>query len=151
MPGGCDCIGLIIGIAKELKLKSKIGGIIADFDEQDYPEIYDLSYIKGKLDNHLQAINITNIQKADILLMNFDSITNHIAIVSSISSEMAGDITKIRNSAYFYIQNYHKNLNIIHAYKPASKVIEQQFDIRWYKYLVAAYRFSDIKSCDDYN
>jgi cell wall-associated NlpC family hydrolase len=116
--GGVDCLGLLTGIAHELDLRSGDGTPLAAFDETDYPHQPDVIRLKTRLNALLNAIAITDIQPADILLLNVDGSAQHLAIVTDLGDE----------------------LGIIHAYAPARQVVEHHLDSYWNAAISAAFR-----------
>ncbi|MGB1539877.1 MAG: hypothetical protein ACPG80_02870 [Rickettsiales bacterium] len=119
-PGGCDCLGLLVGVAEELALLAKDGkGILAQFDERDYGHIPNGAHLKVQLDALLNPVALEAMQPGDILLMRFDASPQHLAIVSD----------------YAY-----GGLGIIHALASARKVVEHGLDAHWRKRIVGVYR-----------
>ncbi len=49
---GVDCIGLIVEVARALKLPSASGGLVADYDERDYPREPDGERLQMMLGRH---------------------------------------------------------------------------------------------------
>ena len=54
---GCDCLGLLMGIARELNLKSKNGLPLIDYDQRDYHLILDGNKFEAALLEHFTEIN----------------------------------------------------------------------------------------------
>lgn len=110
--GGVDCLGLLIGVARELELP------FLAYDETDYSHYPDTEKLQQRLGAALKQIGVGEIAAGDILLLSIDSNPQHLAIVS----DMAG------------------GLGIIHAYAPARAVVEHGLDTWWRERIVAAYR-----------
>lgn len=110
--GGVDCLGLLIGVARELDLP------FSQYDEVDYPHYPDTQRLRANLASVMQEISVENIEIGDVLLLNIDGSPQHLAIVSELAGELA----------------------IIHAYAPAKAVVEHLLDDYWQKRMVAAFR-----------
>ena len=107
--GGVDCLGLLVGVAGELDLKTPDGIAITDFDITDYSHHPDTDNLKTILNNILNTKTKNDIQPGDVLILEVDSNPQHLGIVS----------------------NYNKSLGLIHAYAPARGVIEHALDECW--------------------
>ncbi|AIL64482.1 hypothetical protein NOVO_00355 [Rickettsiales bacterium Ac37b] len=127
--GGCDCIGLIIGIAAKFKLLSKQSDnlLLKDCDNTSYPKIPNGTSLYTKLSLHLQEIEINQLQYADILLFNFNDNPQHVALVSN-----------------YITYNNDQIFSIIHAYIKARKVVEHRLDTIWKKRITAVFRFREL-------
>lgn len=119
--GGCDCIGLIIGVASNLDIKCK-GRPLVSFDRTNYSRIPDGESLKNSLDYCLSPINIDSIQLADILLMRINKEPQHVAFVGV---------------------NDEGGLSLIHCYMQARGVVEHALDGYWKQKIVAAYSLLD--------
>lgn len=117
--GGCDCIGLIIGVAKNLELISPITGKpLTLYDQQGYSRYPDGVALQQAMAACLPEIAVTELEPGDILLLKFEENPQHVAIVS----------------------DYGDKLGIIHCYAQARKVVEHGLDISWQQRIVRAYR-----------
>ncbi len=129
--GGCDCIGLLVGVVRDLGIKSsftdRLGNNIPlyEFDRIDYGREPDGIMIKKSLSKYLQEIKIEEITAGNILLFKFNNNPQHIGIISD------------------YNDN---NLGIIHCYAQARKVVEHRLDDLWRSRIVAAYRINNIEN-----
>ncbi len=128
--GGCDCIGLIAGIARDLKLNSHMYQPnrqafvpLAHFDTQDYPRVPDGTRLKRTLDGCCIPTNLDQLKPADILLFKLTKQPQHVAMVSAFR---------------------HGRFDIIHAYMHAGKVVEHPLDARWLTRIVSAYSLPHI-------
>ena len=118
--GGVDCIGLIIGIAKELELVGADGRLLYEFDDTNYSALPDGVSLKRFLDKHLRKINKNKIKAGDVLLFKLFQHPQHVAIASHYLSERLG---------------------IIHCYSGSGQVVEHLLSSTWQRMLVGGYRF----------
>lgn len=116
--GGVDCLGLLVGVAKELNLRAPDGAPLASFDELSYPHNPDAARLLAKLAEVLVSIPVTQLIPGDIVLLRVDGMPQHLAIISAM-----GD-----------------TLGIIHAYAPAHAVVEHGLDAFWEANITAAFR-----------
>lgn len=125
--GGCDCIGLLIGVAKSLEIKSKNypDKFLYEFDKTNYSRIPDGESLQNIFDDVLTKIEINNIRPADVVLLKFEKDPQHVGIITDY---------KISNTNY---NDY--TLGLIHSYASARKVVEHRFDELWKEKIVAAY------------
>lgn len=121
--GGCDCIGLVVGVCQELDIRGEDGLPIWRDDHQDYGRVPDGVLFKAAIDAHALPINTGDIKPADVLLFKFRNYPQHIGIVSNIGN---------------------KNLGLIHCYAGARKVVEHHLDDQWRGRIVQAYRFPHL-------
>ena len=119
--GACDCLGFVIGVAKELNLQDKRGLSIASLDEDGYSMSPNGEYLRGKLRDHLIEKKIANIQSGDLALFSFMKNPRHLAIIGS--------------SEY----DTEKYLTLIHAYSGVGEVCEHRLDSKWRKRLVSVF------------
>jgi len=117
--GGCDCLGLLIGIAEKFSLKDMHGANISSLDESNYAETADGEYLQNKLSLHFKEKN--NLEPGDLALFSFFNNPQHLAIIA--------------NSNY----NGENHLTIIHAYSPVGAICEHLLDNKWRNRLVAVY------------
>lgn len=116
--GGCDCIGLIIGVATELNIICK-GRALADVDNLNYSRKPDGASLKAALDEYLIPIPSAEAVVGDVLLLRINKEPQHVAFLG----DYEGD-----------------GLSLIHAYIQARGVVEHVFDDYWQERLVEAYR-----------
>jgi NlpC/P60 family putative phage cell wall peptidase len=122
--GGCDCIGLVIGVAEQLGVTFLQDGQRVNalaVDQTGYGKFPDGRRLQQQLGQYLQEIATTDIMPGDVLLFRFDANPQHVALVSD------------------YGQN---ELGIIHCYAQVRKVVEHHLSSNWRSKMVAAYRFS---------
>ena len=108
---GVDCLGLLVGVATELNLKSKTGEPLTALDELGYGHFPDCDYLQNKLAEAMQVIEKPII--GSIGLFNIDGRAQHLGIF--------GEGT------------------LIHAYAPMRKVVEHGFTDEWEARLVKVY------------
>lgn len=118
--GGVDCIGLVIGVMQELNLSDVSGKKLADYDNTNYSINPDGYALKAAIEQHLELIDITDIQPGDLLLFRFQRNPQHVGFVSDLPGE---------------------NLGVIHCYSAIGKVVEHHLTEKWRKLIVVAYRF----------
>lgn len=117
--GGCDCLGLLVGVAKELALPAKQGGLLADFDARDYGRLPDGARLKAVLDKVLEPVEPQDMAEGDVLLLRLEETPQHLAIVSR----------------YPY-----GGWGMIHALAANRRVVEHRMDELWRNRVVAVYR-----------
>lgn len=118
--GGVDCLGLLVGVAAELRLCDSAGKTLTGFDRVDYghnPERYTL---QSALETLLTPIPCDAIQPGDVALMTLERSPQHVGIIS----------------------DHPDGLGLIHAYASARKVVEHRLDESWRRRIIAAYRFA---------
>lgn len=118
--GGCDCIGLIIGVADELDIKYK-GRPFSGLDKKDYAKTPDGKELYDSFCKYLTEIDIGDAKAGDILMFRFDKYPQHVGFLSDIEGVPA----------------------IIHCYLQARGVVEHRMDEYWRSRIVAAFRFID--------
>lgn len=127
-PGACDCIGLLLGIIKELNIVSHVQKSdkyvpLHLFDQTDYARQPDGRKLKLALDTYMDQINVDDICIGDVLLIHFSKHPQHVGIV---------------------VDGPNKSFNMIHCWGGPDKVVEHDFSEFWRKSAIAAYRFKDI-------
>lgn len=126
--GGTDCVGLLIGVAKDLGL------IEGDYDPTGYKWETDGIQLNKELARWADCIAFDNepeelrtqwadlIEEGDILVFRIIGLPQHTAFASKIQ----------------YGEEWHWGM--IHAYNPSGSVIEHRLDERWMKRLVQIWR-----------
>lgn len=123
--GGCDCLGLLIGVAQELDLCAKDGRrALAAHDERSYGHIPDGGKLQAALDMLLHRVSLQDIRPADVLLLRLAVEPQHLAIVSDYP---AG------------------GLGMVHALAVNRRVVEHRLDALWRGRIVAAYRIPMVE------
>ena len=118
--GGVDCFGLIIGIAKELNIKSITGDLLYKFDETNYSASLDNDRLEKFLDKHLIKVQNNNWQVGDILLFKIFKYPQHIAIFSKYQDKVT---------------------EIIHCHSSSEEVVEHTLSPVWQRMIAGIYRF----------
>jgi NlpC/P60 family putative phage cell wall peptidase len=111
---GCDCVGLLIGVAHALDLSA--------FDTTGYARRPDGRMLKDHCDREMTPITRDEIAPGDVALFALTGDPQHLAIF--------GD--------------YPDGLSIIHAYMRNRKVVENRYDDVWAGRLVQAYRLPGV-------
>ncbi len=119
-PGGCDCLGLIMGVAAELDLKTKHGAPLISLDTLEYGRHPDPNLLVSILNDNLIQLDI--IQPGAILLLKHNGIPRHLAIASGKDTIVEANATarvvierslaefeEVQNS-YQVAEFYYKNL-----------------------------------------
>ena len=120
--GGVDCLGLLMGVAKELALKSRDEITpLHTLDNINYRAFPDSKFLRHQLKTHLYEIPKDKIKAGDIVLMNFDNSPQHLGIISNYPSDKS------------------KEVGLIHSYAPAKKVIEHRLDKNWLEKIETAF------------
>jgi hypothetical protein len=134
--GGCDCLGLLVGVAHELEFKVNMGGqtrSLASFDTTNYTHTPNGEALREGLAQVLEEIPLALLAPGDIAMFEIDRNPQHLAIISDYSSEnYSGSLCAPRNRSH--------GLGMIHAYAPARAVVEHQFDETWRERMRAAFR-----------
>lgn len=106
---GLDCAGLVIKVAKDLNIYT--GG-----DRRDYKREPDGVMMLSNLQEHLNEIELDEIQPGDVLLMRFSVYPQHVAI-------------------------YMPNDEIIHSHAQLGKVTKHIYSEDWKARTISAFRF----------
>lgn len=128
MKGGVDCLGLVIGVSRTLKLEGQdaCSGrriLLAEQDVRHYGHRPDTATLFAALERWLQPVTKDRIQAGDIVLCEIDGRAQHLAIVSDYDARHAG---------------------LIHAYAPYRKVVEHRLNSEWEKRIVYAFRVKEM-------
>lgn len=116
--GGCDCLGLLIGVAQELQLLGRDQRKLAAHDALHYGRFPDGSALLAGLRGALRETDSESMQPGDVLLMRVENAPRHLAIVS----------------------DYPDGLGMIHAYAPLGSVVEHRLDARWLRRIHTVFR-----------
>lgn len=117
--GGCDCLGLLMGIAHELSLHSpRTGKMLIEYDERSYPHQPDTQMLRAVLDEALYAVELDGLMAGDIVLCSIDGQPQHLGVIG----------------------NCAEGLTLIHAYAQARSVVEHRLDALWINRIVAGFR-----------
>jgi len=114
---GCDCIGLVIGVARELGL------IAPDFDISGYPRVPDGTTLMSTARQHMTEIDRAAMQPGDVVVVSFDKDPQHFGIL--------GDYR-------------HGGLSIIHGASNPGRVIETRLMFSEHMKFVAAFALPGV-------
>ncbi|MDX1974482.1 MAG: hypothetical protein SFT92_02275 [Rickettsiales bacterium] len=120
--GGVDCLGLLVGIARELELTMEDGTPLSSLDQTDYTLTPDTDLLRQKLAQALLEIDPDDASLGDVLLLSMDGRPQHMGIVS--------------DTPHGY--------GLIHAYAPSRAVVEHELDRYWRKKIIAAFHLSAL-------
>lgn len=127
--GGCDCIGLLLGVVGNIYVQSGVDMLCPQrsylLQAIGYGRLPDGQKLQLGLANYLYTAPLDELKTADILLCRLDENPQHVALVTD----------------YAY-----GGLGMIHAYAQAKKVVENRMDEKWRSSVVAAYRFRVFSS-----
>lgn len=112
---GVDCVGLVIGVARELGLFEE------DFDVNGYERYPDGQMLKRECDKHMDRV-ATSVP-GDVVLLRFAAEPQHLAFVGD---ARGGGRT------------------LVHALSTAGKVVEHRFAYVWQARTVQAYRLRGV-------
>lgn len=107
---GCDCLGLLMGIAGELSLLARDGRLFAHWDETNYGHLPDAKKLYQSLAQALQETAKAKMSAGDVVLMDVEGRVQHLGVLSP----------------YPY-----GGLALIHAYAPFRKVVEHRLTPEW--------------------
>lgn len=113
-----DCLGLLVGVARELGLRSRQGVALETVDRRDYTHYPSIDELRQQLAAHLHELHHEVLLPGDVLLLAIEGRAQHLAMVSEVS----------------------QSVSIIHAYAPARKVVEHVMDAQWKHNIVAIFR-----------
>lgn len=136
---GCDCFGLIIGVARELGLRGKNGTLVADHDEVTYPRMPRGQYVVDRLSKIFDEIPVESAGPGDVMLFKIHGNPQHMAILSDYLlnfSQSANETTDKANT------NNKATLGMIHCTMDTRGVVEHRLDDEWQLKIYKAYRFS---------
>lgn len=120
--GGVDCMGLLVGVARELELCCPKGKLLSSYDELNYPHYPDTVRLKSMLGMLLHEIPVGAMQPADILLLNIEGMPQHMGLVATLNGEQS----------------------LIHAYAPARAVVEHHLDSWWQRRIAGLFRLDRL-------
>lgn len=119
-PGGCDCLGLIIGVIDELGMQDGNGNPLTHADEFNYSMYPEQGRLVRSISKHLREIPTERMAVGDVLLFKTFKDPQHVGLLTQYPSGGPG---------------------IIHCNSSAGQVVEQPFSVTWLKMLTHAYRF----------
>jgi cell wall-associated NlpC family hydrolase len=110
---GVDCIGLVIGVARELQL------IQPEFDVTGYSRYPDGRALMAMAREKMNPVTLDQMQLGDVVVVGFDKLPQHFGII--------GDYR-------------HGGFSIIHAASTYGKVVEQRLMFSKAMFFVAAFQ-----------
>lgn len=114
--GGCDCIGLIIGVAEELGIECN-GLPMRALDDTGYARIPDGKRLYQAFCQHTREIAVEDAVPGDVLMFRFNEYPQHVAFMSDYSDESG----------------------VIHCTVQTRKVVEHRLDESWRARICAAF------------
>ena len=114
---GVDCIGLVIGVARELQL------IAPDFDVTGYSRYPDGRALMAMAREKMTPVTLDQMQLGDVVVVGFDKLPQHFGII--------GDYR-------------HGGFSIIHAASAYNKVVEQRLMFSKAMFFVAAFQLPGV-------
>ena len=133
---GVDCLGLLVGVAAELNLKSKTGEPLTALDELGYGHFPDSDYLQKQLAETMEVIEKPIV--GSIGLFCIDGRAQHLGIFGTKLNQESG----IKNQEVFSHDScfmFQDSMTLIHAYAPMRKVVEHGFTDEWKARLIKAY------------
>lgn len=118
--GGVDCIGLIIGVCKELGIQDGKGTLISDYDETGYALYPEGKRLELAILNHLRLIPAEKMCEGDVLLFRVFKEPQHVGLVTNYPGGGFG---------------------ILHCHSRSGAVVEHVFAEPWHRMMVGVYRF----------
>lgn len=129
---GCDCLGLLIGVAAALDLQGKGGQKLADLDNLSYGHFPDENALRAGLDAALYPAE--NLSAGCIVLIKIEGRAQHLGMIGSLESGVWSlEENQTLNSKL-------QTLTLIHAYAPHRKVVEHRLSEEWWERIVAIYQ-----------
>ena len=117
--GGVDCIGLAVGVVRELGIKDKDGQLLHLHDYTNYSSLPSAKLLMGSLHKVLTEIPIEEAVPGDVLVFRFKKEPQHIAILSELDKGV---------------------MRVIHSYRGPEKVTEQIINDQWKSRITSAFR-----------
>lgn len=114
---GVDCIGLVIGVARELQL------IQPEFDVTGYSRYPDGRALMTMAREKMTPVTLDQMQVGDVVVVGFDKLPQHFGII--------GDYR-------------HGGFSIIHAASAYGKVVEQRLMFSKAMFFVAAFQLPGV-------
>lgn len=128
--GGVDCLGLVIGVAKELHLESGVFDNngkdipVCKFDDLEYSRNSDPQKLLKGFSKACIEISLDEAKAGDVLLFKFEEMPKHLAIITEINSNQ---------------------ITIIHAFLKTGKVVEHIIDDEWKSRISKVYQLRKVE------
>jgi NlpC/P60 family putative phage cell wall peptidase len=116
---GCDCLGLVVGVAGELGLTRSDGTPLIRFDETDYSRQPDGERLTAMLQSLLHEIPKADAAPGDLALFTIEGNPQHVGLITE----------------------YEGALGVIHSYAPSRKVVEHRLDKKWQQRIIKVFRW----------
>ena len=117
---GCDCFGLILGIAYEMLIKSRQGKLLHTYDLITYDPFEDSQQLLSFMKQHFYIID--EVILGSILLIKITEKQYHLCIVSQLNP-----------------------IKIIHCCSTIGRVCEHRLPYEWKNTIVAIYTINNYK------
>ena len=114
---GVDCIGLVIGVARELDM------VHPDFDETGYSRYPDGRALMAMAREKMTWVPLDQMQIGDVVVVGFDKLPQHFGIIADYR---------------------HGGFSIIHAASAYGKVVEQRLMFSKAMFFVAAFQLPGV-------
>ena len=114
----CDCIGLIMGVARHLQIRSQQGGLLHEYDTNIYARIPRDNILEYSLDMHLCTTDHLFVGAVALFSLNNHRL-QHVGIISDYKDNKFG---------------------LIHAYFDIGRVAEHYLDSVWSNRLYKIYQ-----------
>ncbi len=111
--GGADCAGLIVGVYQDCYPTS-------DYVMPIYPETPRGNIVLKQCYKHMKKAESDRVVPGQIAVMRYLREPIHLGFIGS---------------------DYHKNLTLIHAYKPLGKVVEHRLSADWMSRITTCFTF----------
>ncbi len=118
--GGVDCIGLVVGVCKELGVADTDGICLTSYDRTNYSMQPEGEKLVKSISAHLCSVELTKMRVGDILLFKFWKEPQHVGILSKYSTGGFG---------------------LIHCNSTSGSVVEQPLSDTWIRMITHVYRF----------
>ena len=115
---GCDCLGLVVGVAGELGLTRSDGAPLISFDETDYSRQPDGARLTTMLQSVLDEIPKADAAPGDLALFTIEGNPQHVGLLTD-----------------------YEGLGVIHSYAPSRKVVEHRLDKKWQQRIIKVFRW----------
>jgi len=116
---GIDCLGFVIGVARELDLRDKCGIPLASYDEITYGRAPSGTYLLRKLESMLDEMPTKDAKSGDLALFTVDGNPQHLGILT----------------------DFNDALGFIHCDSRSKRVVEHGLDEHWRLRLIKAYKW----------
>jgi cell wall-associated NlpC family hydrolase len=123
--GGCDCIGLILGVADALSIRSRQdGALLSAHDVAVYHHAFPPPILLQLLQQHLIEVPVADAKPGDVAVFAMSQRQYHLGILTQYHSEAYG---------------------LIHAMAQAKQVVEHRLDAIWQEKFCSAFRYTPVE------